>query len=81
MGLAIITLILIVVFSTWIQTGIALWVAKLSAIVLAGLAAWALTKLFGRSQDAIQLAGWICSKKSTSLGSLPSIVYHIFLVA
>ena len=51
MGLAIITLILIVVFSTWIQTGIALWVAKFSALVLSGLAVWALTKLYARNQD------------------------------
>ena len=50
MGLAIITLILIVVFSTWIQTGIALWVAKFSALVLSGLAVWALTKLYARNQ-------------------------------
>ena len=50
MGLAIITLILIVVFSTWIQTGIAHWVAKFSALVLSGLAVWALTKLYARSQ-------------------------------
>ena len=50
MGLAIITLILIVVFSTWIQTGIALWVAKFSALVLSGLAVWALTKLYARGQ-------------------------------
>ena len=54
-GLIVITLVLIVVFSTWVQTGMATWVAKLSAIVLAGLAAWALTKLFGRSQDESSL--------------------------
>ena len=50
MGIVIISLIFVVVFSAWIQTGMATWFAKLAALVLAGLAVWTLTKLYARNQ-------------------------------
>ena len=54
-SVVVIILLILLVFIAWLQIGIPTSLAKLSALVLAGLAVWALTKLFSQTHSE---SGW-----------------------